>query len=151
MEQNEMTIGLFFCCVMDLLLFYAIKWAGKSMVMEKVRCKQIGCGRYVGEKVVRISCYGSYRRRAEFEVEVDGKLQRLCAIDDLSRRKWKEFEEGKMYTLYINPEKPETFRCTTKVIYPDELLIWIVGSLFFYGCAIVFILELFKSIYHFIR
>ena len=80
-------------------------------------------------------------------MEIDGKLERICAIDDLSRRKWKEFEKGKMYTLYMDPENPKTFRCTTKVIYLDEFIIWMVGAALFYFGSFGFISAICEYVY----
>jgi len=138
-----MTVGLAFGLAMEIGLAYAAKWAGKSMYQRRANCSKIEKGKYLGKKLERrLGPTSGYVLKPEFEVEINGKPERICAMDGMSRRKWKQFQEGQIYTIYVNPDKPEDCRCTTKVIYMEEIIWWIYGGIMFYGSIIICVVSL---------
>ena len=144
-----MTVGMVFAIAMDIGFAYAAMRAGRSMYRTRANCTELGEGRYLGKKVYKPVYSGSrYKIKPEFEVVIQGKTQTICAMDDLSRHKWKELKEGQIYTIYVNPKKPEEFRCTTKVVYVKEVFWWVAGGFAFYSTIIICIGTFLNYVYH---
>ena len=61
-------------------------------------------------------------RHIKFEYSYQGELYTGYALDDnIVKNGGKRFVVGESYPLYINPNKPQSFRCGTKVYYLREI------------------------------
>ncbi len=76
----------------------------------------------------------------EFCYMYEGKKIDTYALEEMSGKRAKKFEPGKVYPLYIDPKNPRHIRCTKKVYkFDDWFYILPFGFVFFAGIFIVIV------------
>lgn len=103
-------------------------WTGMSRWRERFSCKEQIQGIFLCYDVLG---FGNHiHTSAKFEYTYNGSKIKQYAMDELSRKKRKEFQKGKTYPLYVNPKNPRKIRCTNKVFYFEDFFQVILGSFF---------------------
>lgn len=125
------TNGIMYCLILVMVLGMLLLWAGMGRWKKRFSCKEQIQGIFLCCDVLG---FGNHiYTSAKFEYTYNGSKIKQYAMEELSRKKRKEFQKGKTYTLYVNPKNPRIIRCTKKVIYFKDFLQVILGIFFTLG------------------
>lgn len=117
-------------------------WIGMGHWKERLSCKDEIQGVFLSCDVLGFG--NRIYTSAKFEYTYNGRKIKQYTLERLSRKKRKEFQKGKTYTLYVNPKNPKIVRCTTKVFYFQDIFLVILGSFFTVGSFFTLLRELMK-------
>lgn len=114
-----------------MLLGILCLWIGVGRWKESLSCKEEIQGVFIGLDVLGFG--NRIYTSANFEYTYHGKKLRQHTLERLSREKRKEFQKGKIYTLYVNPKNPKIVRCTRNVFRFENFFLVILGGFFYTG------------------
>lgn len=115
--------------ILAVLIFGTYFWIGVSRTLDRYRCQDKTTGTCIDAHFYTI--HNITHSYARFEYVYNNKKYNQLAIDRLTTRQMKKLIPGNTYTLYVNPKKPSSFRCTKTVIrLEDTILITAFGLLF---------------------
>lgn len=117
---------------------------GKPLYDWKKRlcCKEILNGTFI--KISSDHRFGITNIWAEFEYRYNEKNYQGYSVDKLSRRQLKKFVPGETYPLYINPNRPQSCRCTKRIIMLEDLFLFLFGGFMLLGAVLLFFSNLFS-------
>ena len=119
-------LGVLFYIVGGVAFAYFVFWCGFSSIQERKSFTK-----EVQAKFLRVDIQKGYNNhynyRAIFEFEKNGRKQELSAMEDLGTSKPKQFQEGQMYTVYVNPQNPRMFRCKKGVYTIGYVIVTLFG------------------------
>lgn len=114
-----------------ILLGILCLWIGMRRWKERLSCKEKIEGVFLSCDVLG---FGNHiYTSAKFEYTYNGRKIKQYAMERLSQKKRKSFQEGKTYPLYVNPQKPKVVRCTKKTFYLEDFFLVILGIFFTLG------------------
>ena len=121
--------GVLFYIVFGLAFAYFIFWCGVSDIKERKSCTKEMQAKFLRVDSVR-GYQGRSRYIAVFEFENNGKKKERGAMEDLGTLKPRKFKEGQMYTVYVNHQNPNLFRCKKGVLTIGNVVLTMMGTFF---------------------
>ena len=108
LEVKKLLIGT----ILMGILFGGIFWIGIWDWINKKRCRNAIKGTCVKKKTVYHYQNKASHMKIMFAYTYEGKKYQQYALDEFEfTKKGAKFQEGEIYTLYINPKKPDFIRC----------------------------------------
>ncbi len=120
-------------------------WIGVSRWKQRLSCTEQITGRFLTTEPVRSG--KSIKTVGKFEYTYGGQKKTQFAMDDLSGRKKHLFTENETYTLYVNPNNPNEFRCTKKTFSLQDFWLVIMGGFFLFGTLLVVLVEILEMVF----
>lgn len=138
-----MSVGsIIYSLIPVMLLGILCLWVGMSHWKGRLSCKEEIQGVFLCCDVLG---FGNHiYTSAKFEYTYNGRKIKQYTLERLSQKRRKEFQKGKTYTLYVNPENPQIVRCTKKTFYFKDFFLVSLGSFFTFGSFFTLLGELIK-------
>lgn len=119
--------GLLFYIILGFLFGAFFVYVGVSNIRERKACTEERQAKFL--RIETVPSYNNHTRtKAVFEVKIRGKVCEEHAEEALSRKQAKQFVEGEVYTIYVNPKNPHYFRCLKRVVYFLDIFCIFMGG-----------------------